>query len=117
MKKTIMLKKNYEFKSVLSKGKYYTANNIEAFIVENKKEFNLLGLAVSTKIGKAVKRNMIKRFMRESYRNLEEYIKSGYTIVFLWKKKVDIKYANYSNIYNDMHLIFDKAKILEKEDV
>ena len=70
-----MLKKNYEFKSVLSKGKYYTANNIEAFIVENRKDFNLLGLAISTKIGKAVKRNMIKRLMRESYRNLENYIK------------------------------------------
>ena len=32
MKKTKMLKKNYEFKNVLSKGKYYSGQCIEAFI-------------------------------------------------------------------------------------
>ena len=41
MKKTKMLKKNYEFKKVLSKGKYYTGKNIEAFIQDNKKNYNL----------------------------------------------------------------------------
>ena len=112
-----MLKKNYEFKNVLSKGKYYSANNIEAFIVENKYDFNLLGLAISTKIGKAVKRNMIKRLIKESYRNLENSIKKGYSIIFLWKKKVDIKNAEYKKIVDDMYYIFDKAKMLEKEDI
>ena len=116
MKKTKMLKKNYEFKNVLSKGKYYSANNIEAFIVENKNDFNFLGLAISTKVGKAVKRNMIKRFIKESYKNQENYIKRGFSIVFLWKKKVDIKHANYKNINDDIYYIFDKAKMLKKED-
>lgn len=32
MKKTEMLKKNYEFKYILNKGKYYSGENIEAFI-------------------------------------------------------------------------------------
>ena len=32
MKKTKMLKKNYEFKNVLTKGKYYSGKRIEAFI-------------------------------------------------------------------------------------
>ena len=116
MNKTKMLKKNYEFKNVLSKGKYYSANNIEAFIVENKYDFNLLGLGISTKVGKAVKRNLIKRLIKESYKNQENYIKKGYSIVFLWKKKVDIRYAKYENITEDMYYIFDKAKMLVKED-
>ena len=112
MKKTKMLKKNYEFKNVLSKGKYYSAENIEAFILSNKKEYNLLGLAISTKIGKAYKRNMIKRLFRENYKNIEKSIKSGYSIVFLWKKKADIKNATYNNIKKDIYYIFDKAQIL-----
>ena len=37
MKKTKMLKKNYEFKNVLSKGKYYSGKYIEAFIRENRR--------------------------------------------------------------------------------
>ena len=32
MKKTKMLKKNYEFKNVLSKGKYFSGKNIVVFI-------------------------------------------------------------------------------------
>ncbi|MBR3254903.1 MAG: ribonuclease P protein component [Clostridia bacterium] len=116
MKKTKMLKKNYEFKNVLSKGKYYSGENIEAFILNNNKKYNLLGLAVSTKVGKAVKRNMIKRLLRENYRENETNIKKGQSIVFLWKKKIDTKQAKYYNIKKDMLFIFDKAKILNKEE-
>ena len=116
MKHTIMLKKNYEFKNVLSKGKYYSAENIEAFILKNNFNYNLLGLAISTKIGKAVKRNMIKRLIRESYNNTEQSIKLGYSIVFLWKKKADIKNATYNNIKKDMNIVFDKAELFLKEE-
>mgnify|MGYP004614817413 CR=1 FL=1 len=111
MKKTKMLKKNYEFKKVLSKGKYYSGKCIEAFIQENKKEYNLLGLAISVKTAKAVKRNKIKRLLRENYKILEDNIDSGKSIVFLWKKGVNIENANFSNIKTDLNLIFDKAGI------
>lgn len=35
MKHTIMLKKNYEFRLVLNKGKYYAGKYIEAFCIKN----------------------------------------------------------------------------------
>ena len=116
MKKTKMLKKNYEFRKVLSKGKYYSGKNIEAFILKNNLDYNLLGLAISTKIAKAVKRNMIKRLIRENYKNCEKTIEYGISIVFLWKKKSNIKNATYTNIKEDMTLIFDKSGILIKEE-
>lgn len=111
MKKTRMLKKNYEFKKVLSKGKYYSGKYIEAFILNNNKDYNLLGLAISTKIAKAIRRNLIKRLLRENYKNYENNIKSGKSIVFLWKKSADVKNANFENIKNDMNNIFDKADL------
>ncbi len=115
MKKTKMLKKNYEFRNVLSKGKYYSGKTIEAFIKDNYKNNNFLGLAISVKTAKAVKRNKIKRLIRENYRLLEMQIQSGKSIVFLWKKKADIKNANFENIKKDMNTIFDKANIKNKE--
>ncbi len=115
MKNTEMLKKNYEFRNALSKGNYYTGNCIEAFIHKNKKQDrNLLGIAISVKIAKAVKRNNIKRLIRENYQFYENFLKKGYTIVFLWKKKVDTKNANFQNIKKDMRKIFDKANIIEE---
>ena len=76
-----MLKKNYEFKKVLTKGKYYSGKNIEAFIIKNNSKYNFLGLAISVKSGKAVKRNHVKRLIRENYKNIEEtnkVIQDGY---------------------------------------
>ena len=112
MKKTKMLKKNYEFRNVLSKGKYYSGKNIEVFIKKNNlKEINFLGIAIGVKIAKATKRNRIKRLIRENYRLIEEKLSLGYSIVFLWKKNVNIENATFYNIKNDINIIFDKANI------
>lgn len=116
MKQTKMLKKNYEFRNVLTKGKYYTGNYIEAFIKQNNQKLNLLGLAISVKTAKATRRNQIKRLLRENYKNIETQIRTGYSIVFLWKKKADISNANYENIKKDMNQIFNKAKLFKEEE-
>ena len=53
MKTTKMLKKNYEFKQVLTRGKYYSGQYIKAFIINNNKQNNFLGLAISTEVRKS----------------------------------------------------------------
>ena len=114
MKNTKMLKKNYEFKTVFSKGVYYSGRYIEAFIKKERHQDNFLGIAVSTKVGKAVQRNRIKRLIRENYNDVEEFIKPGYSIVILWKKKINIINATYINIKIDINNIFEKANIFEE---
>ena len=117
MKKTKMLKKNYEFKYVLSKGKYFSGKYIEAFIKEKEqKNDNYLGIAISVKVGKAIKRNQIKRLIRENYKNYEDDIKKGYRIVFLWKKKANTENATFQKIKEDMYYIFDKANLIKEEN-
>ena len=114
MKKTKMLKKNYEFGNVLNKGKYYAGEYIVTFIKTNRKNINFLGIAISSKLGKAVKRNYVKRLIRENYKEYEDKIKTGYSIVFLWKKNKKITEACYKNIKDDFEKIFKKAKIFEE---
>lgn len=113
MKKTLKLKKNYEFKRVLTKGKYYSGKYLDVFVKEqNDKTMNYIGIAIGVKIAKAVKRNRIKRLISENYRLMEQKLKTGYNIVFLWKKKVDIKNATFYNIQGDMISIFERIGIL-----
>lgn len=118
MKKTKMMKKNYEFKQVFQKGKYISGKYIEAVIKENSKnkEINFLGLAISVKIAKAVKRNYIKRLIREVYRLNENNLNTGYSIVFLWKKNQKIENANFENIKKDIEKIFIKSNILRSKN-
>ena len=112
MKKTKMLKKNYEFRQVLTKGEYYTGNYIKAFVKKNNNQNNFLGLAISTKAGKANKRNRMKRLLRENYKNFEDILKVGYSIVFLIKKDVNIDEIKFENIEKDMYKILKKAEII-----
>ena len=105
------LKKNFEFKNVLAKGKFYNGKYIEIIILKNNKASNFVGIAVQKKVGKAIKRNRIKRLIRENYRLMECDIKKGYDIVILWKKNVFIEFANFNNIKEDMTKLFERANL------
>lgn len=111
MKKTIMLKKNYEFKKVLKKGKYYSGQVLEAFIIKNT-NFNRIGIAISAKIAKAVKRNRIKRFIREAYLLNEKKIKEKVEIVFLCKKSVRAHEITFYDVKKDIEKILEGAQII-----
>ena len=116
MKRTFKLKKNYEFNSTFKRGKYFTGNYIESFYIKNNKNLNYIGIAISSKLCNAVKRNRIKRVIREAYRKLEYNISIGNTFVFLWKKKIDIQECNYTNVLLDMKQIFKDIGIYIDEE-
>jgi ribonuclease P protein component len=112
MRKIDTLKKNYEFKNVLDKGKFYRGKYITIYITKNKKEKNVIGIAISKKLGKAVKRNHLKRLIRESYRLQKNELEQGYNIVFLWNKNAN-QNCKCNEIQEDMKKIFQKAGILK----
>lgn len=112
MKRISTLKKNYEFKTVMNKGKFYRGKYITIYINENKEDKNKIGIAVSKKLGKANKRNRLKRLIRESYRLKKDNLKKGYNIVFIWNKQADILNNTYKNVSEDMEKLLIKAGIL-----
>lgn len=115
MNNTEMLKKNYEFKYVFQKGKYVSGRYIEIYVKKNRTQKNLLGIAISKKIAKSVKRNRIKRLIRENYRLLENELNLGNSMIILWKKNCPIKEATFTNINADLKNIFQKTDIIDKQ--
>ena len=113
MRKIKTLKKNYEFKNVLSRGRFYLGKQIHIYVLKNNKNINVIGIAVSIKECGAVKRNRIKRLIRENYRLIKNELKQGYDIVFLWNKKERADEANYYIIKNDMINSLKKSKLLD----
>ena len=116
MKKIETLKKNYQFRNVLTKGQVFSGKQIIVYIRNNKVEKNRLGIAIHTKLAKAVKRNRLKRLIRENYRLISQRLLPGKDIVFLWNKKVDYQEADFFQIQKDMEKVFQKAGILSGEE-
>ena len=113
MKKTDTLKKNYEFKNVLTKGKGYFGKYISIYIINEKAILNKIGIAVGKKVCGAVKRNQIKRWIRECYRTYEGEFKEKYRMVFVIRKDIKIEELDYWKIKEDMDTCFKKAGIIK----
>jgi len=112
MKNTNTLKKNYEFKNVLTNGKGYFGRYINIYIIKEKYTTNKIGIAVGKKTAKSVKRNLIKRWIREAYYRFESNLNESYRIVFVLKKNVDIRDLDFWKIKKDMEMLFKKAGII-----
>ena len=112
MNKIKTLKKNYEFKRVLKSSNFIVGKQVIVYICKNKKEENYIGIGINTKLCNAVKRNRLKRLIRENYRSVKDDLKKGYNIVFIWNKKVIPENADFHIINKDIINAFKEAKLL-----
>jgi ribonuclease P protein component len=81
------LKNNFEFRRLYTKGKSAASPYAVVYCRKNRGPVNRLGLTVSTKIGKAVQRNRIRRRYKEIYRLNEAAFEPGYDIVIVVRSK------------------------------
>ncbi len=87
MRFSTSLKNNYEFRRLYSKGKSAASPYAVVYCRRNRSPVNRLGLTVSTKLGKAVRRNRIRRRFKEIYRLNEDKFGTGYDIVIVARSK------------------------------
>lgn len=85
---------------------------IHFYIKETNNPFNKLGIAVSKKDGKAVKRNRIKRLIRENYKNFEDRIKLGTNILIVINKEKNIEEISFKDIEGNFYRTLKKANVL-----
>lgn len=83
MKYSISLKENREFRRLYSKGRSKASSRLVLYCRKNRLGKNRIGITVSAKLGCAVKRNRIRRRMREVYRLNEERFEPGNDIVIV----------------------------------
>lgn len=113
MKNTITLKKNYEFKRILQKGKWYSGKYIRLYLMKNSNETgNKIGFVVSRKSGNSVFRNRTRRIIREAYSLLEKDIKKGYNLIIMWKTRNGEKNLKSTDILNDLQILLKESELI-----
>ncbi|MGN1401142.1 MAG: ribonuclease P protein component [Bacillus sp. (in: firmicutes)] len=75
MKKKFRIKKNEDFQEVFKNGKSFANRQFVVYILDRKdQDYYRVGLSVSKKLGNAVVRNQIKRYIRQSLLELQDDI-------------------------------------------
>lgn len=114
MKNTKSIKLNKDFKRLYYRGKTLALSNIVIYASYNKRAYNRLGLTCGKSIGKAVKRNRVKRLMRESYRLLESRIKTGVDLVIVARTRA--VYAKCPKIEKELRYALNKLDLLKNDE-
>lgn len=92
-----------EFKRVIRKGESQSTEHFEIFIFPNQIKKQRLGITTSRKIGTAVKRNRIKRLLREFFRLNKDYLPASSDTLFIAKSGADR--LNYSGLCEELTIL------------
>ncbi|MBE6985764.1 MAG: ribonuclease P protein component [Ruminococcaceae bacterium] len=110
---TVSLKENSVFRRLYYKGASAGNRYLVIYCRRNGSKFSRLGLTVSTKLGKAVVRNRMRRRLREVYRLQEKRLLSGFDIVVVARSAaVD---ADFPKLQSAFRHAADKLGLLLQE--
>ena len=111
MQFTCSIKNNYEFRRLYNAGKSAATGHIAVYCKRSRGGKSQLGITVSTKVGKAVVRNRVRRRLKEIYRLHEAEMRRGFDIVVVARTKSP--YATYRQLEADFLRLADKLGLRE----
>src|SRR5687767_2934568 len=82
------LRKSTEFRRVFSRGKRTANRYFVIYSLHNKLSYPRIGIQVKAKIGSAVKRNYIKRMVRETFRKLKSEFRQPVDMILIAEKDI-----------------------------
>ena len=106
----IRLKKEKDFNQIFKSGKKFYSNKLMLYYLPASQL--KVGFAVGKKFGSSVKRNRIKRILRESFRSFTPFLRQNFFFVFI--PKISEEY-NLNEIKENMDFIFRKGNFYLEE--
>ncbi|MDN5363576.1 MAG: ribonuclease protein component [Eubacteriales bacterium] len=114
MGKQLFLKKNREFLQVYQQGKSKADRYLVLYVLRRENEDGVrFGLTVGRKLGKAVRRNRVKRRLREICRHLRPSLLPGYWLVIVARPAA--AEADYHTLAASLRKLLQKNGLLAEE--
>jgi len=113
MKKKFRIKKNEEFQYIFEHGKSFANRQLVIYyLVRPNQDHIRVGLSVGKRIGNAVTRNQIKRYLRQAFQEMEQVIKETHDIVIIARNPA--KDMGYEDIKGSLQHLLYKQRLLKK---
>lgn len=107
--RTSRLRLKKEFEAVFSAGNRTATKDLVAWHSKGADDEKKIGLMVSKKTGGAVKRNRLKRLLREAFRLTKRELKEGTRLIIYPKAGCEVR--NFSQAREALEKIRQKARL------
>lgn len=104
------IKKRKDFLKVYEDGVRVNSKHFIVILSRNQAGNKRLGITVTKKVGNAVKRNRIKRLLREFFRLNKEALPDSFDIVIIVKKGVT--FLTYNDVYEELTALLTEGVII-----
>jgi len=114
MKKEYRIKKNEAFQEVFQKGSSFANRQLVLYYKrqETADAHFRIGLSVSKKLGNAVMRNKIKRYLRQAFHELDEQVVQGYDFIVIARQPA--KDMTYQELKKSLIHVLWKSHLLKQ---
>lgn len=113
MKKNFRIKDNKEFQYIFKNGRSFANRQLVIYYMRDvKQEHFRVGLSVGKRIGNAVTRNRIKRYLRQSFQELEADILPELNIVVIARQPT--KTMNFFEIRKSLIHVLSRQYLVKK---
>ncbi|NLL06665.1 MAG: ribonuclease P protein component [Clostridiaceae bacterium] len=112
---TFPINKNKDFLKLYKRGKFFVGKYLVLYALSNSNKVNRLGITASKKFGGSVKRNRIRRLIKESYRAYEAKLKEGFDLVFVARSCEEL--PSFHEIKREMKYLLRKLELFKEDKI
>ena len=96
------LRRPREFDAVYAARTRESRGPLTVYGMPNRRDYPRLGMSVSRKVGTAVRRNRIRRLLREAFRLMQHDLPRGYDLVVVVRPHEPLMLAEYQKLLSGM---------------
>jgi ribonuclease P protein component len=113
MGKVETLKKDQQFKAIFEHGKSLSDKNLVLYFYQNQaNQQPKLGLVISKKFGNAVRRNCLRRVLKEVFRLNHSKLYENYDLLIM--PRYSLEEINYANLEKSFLKLCTKAGLVKE---